>query len=62
MATDRPYRARCSLAQSIANLRRQAGVMFDPGLVELFLSERLYEMFEYDEEESGSDDDRKALG
>jgi HD-GYP domain-containing protein (c-di-GMP phosphodiesterase class II) len=37
MTTDRPYRARLSVAESCARLRRAAGTQFDPRLVEIFL-------------------------
>jgi len=36
MATDRPYKEAMSMAQSELRLRRNAGVMYDPELVEVF--------------------------
>jgi len=38
MATDRPYRKRMSLEDAMAELRKGAGIQFDPQVVEAFLA------------------------
>ncbi len=45
MATDRPYKRAMALPDCEAAMRRQAGVQFDPALVELFISKSIAGMF-----------------
>jgi HD-GYP domain-containing protein (c-di-GMP phosphodiesterase class II) len=54
MATDRPYKKALSPPECHEALRRQAGKMFDPGLVELFIENHVDDLFRTEEEQSNT--------
>jgi HD-GYP domain-containing protein (c-di-GMP phosphodiesterase class II) len=57
MATDRPYKRALPLAECEVLLRRQAGAMYDPKLVELFVTRHLGALYRDDGEASLADDE-----
>jgi response regulator RpfG family c-di-GMP phosphodiesterase len=52
MATDRPYKRALPLDECEALLRKQAGAMFDPALVEIFVSKHIGAMYREDYQSS----------
>ena len=48
MSTERPYKQALPLAECEAMLRKQAGAMFDPELIEIFVSRHLGEIYRDD--------------
>ena len=60
MATDRPYKAALSLEECEAILRKTAGKMYDPELIEVFVSRHLGEIYRDDYADEAFDDGRAA--
>jgi HD-GYP domain-containing protein (c-di-GMP phosphodiesterase class II) len=58
MATDRPYKAALPIAECESVLRMQSGKMFDPDLVDIFISRNLGALYQG---EFGGDDDLSAM-
>jgi HD-GYP domain-containing protein (c-di-GMP phosphodiesterase class II) len=56
MATDRPYKKALSLEECEAILRKTAGKMYDPELIEVFVSRRLGTLYREDYEDLPYDD------
>jgi HD-GYP domain-containing protein (c-di-GMP phosphodiesterase class II) len=48
MATDRPYKAALPLEECEAVLRKTAGKMYDPHLIEVFVGKHLGELYRDD--------------
>ncbi len=55
LATERPYKAALPLAECEKILRKCAGTMYDPDLIEIFISRRVGML--YREEHDGDDAD-----
>ncbi|HVV83063.1 MAG TPA: HD domain-containing phosphohydrolase [Kofleriaceae bacterium] len=59
MITDRPYKAGLPLPECKKLLRKHAGGMFDPDLIEIFISRGVCELYE---DELGAEPDELAVG
>ena len=59
MATDRPYKKALSLEECEAILRKTAGKMYDPDLIEVFVSRHLGALYREDYADEAYDDGRK---
>lgn len=44
MSTERPYRSALSVGEALEVLRKNRGTQFDPGIVDVFLEDRVFEM------------------
>lgn len=55
MATERPYKKALPLAECEALLRKNAGLMFDPELIEVFVGRHLGAIYREDEDEPGTE-------
>jgi putative two-component system response regulator len=60
MATDRPYKAALSLEECESILRKTAGKMYDPELIEVFVGRHLGEIYRDDYAAEAYDDGRAA--
>lgn len=60
MATDRPYKAALPLEECEAVLRKTAGKMYDPDLIEVFVSRHLGELYREDYTDEDYESDRAA--
>jgi HD-GYP domain-containing protein (c-di-GMP phosphodiesterase class II) len=56
MATDRPYKKALPLEECEAVLRKTAGKMYDPDLIEVFVSKHLGELYREDYADEAYDD------
>jgi putative nucleotidyltransferase with HDIG domain len=56
MATDRPYKKALPLEECEKLLRKNAGVMFDPGLVEVFIARHVGAIYREDYEGAATDE------
>jgi putative two-component system response regulator len=60
MATDRPYKKALSLEECEAILRKTAGKMYDPQLIEVFVTRKLGALYREDYEDLPYDDGQAA--
>jgi HD-GYP domain-containing protein (c-di-GMP phosphodiesterase class II) len=60
MATDRPYKKALSLEECEAILRKTAGKMYDPELIEVFVTRKLGALYREDYEDLPFDDGQEA--
>jgi len=60
MATDRPYKKALSLEECESILRKTAGKMYDPDLIEVFVGRKLGTLYREDYEDLPYDDGQVA--